>query len=493
MQKEVLSVKKILSLSLVTLLVLSMFSISFNSLAYASEGYVCKANYYFMNKDMSTYSLDKTESKTVTANETYSPTVYEYKGFVSPKQKTVVADKARTVNYFYERETYTIEYIADESDVVPESQDTIFGVETKLTKIKPERDGYTFLGWADTENSDKVKFQSGDTISCESNLILYAVWKVNTYIISFDSNGGELCDSMAYDYGSTYDELPLSEKAGYNFGGWYYDSELTQPVNKGDAVTSDGDKVFYAKWNERKITSVEISTLPENIKYFVGDVPNTKGLSLTAFYDNGETQTLTSGYTIECDEFNKAGEYEVTVNYKGLSCKYSVEVSEVELSSLEITSLPKALTYYTEDSLNTTGMVVEVKYNNGKTKIISEGYIAEYDFSLSGECEVTVLYTEYGVTVFDTFKVTVLEIPQIYSDDISAEKDELIAIPVYIKNNSGLMGYHINLTFDSNVLTPEYTKASELFSSGYYNDSIGTDVKGNLSVVWTRTEEVTED
>ena len=180
MQKEVLSVKKILSLSLVTLLVLSMFSISFNSLAYASEGYVCKANYYFMNKDMSTYSLDKTESKTVTANETYCPTVYEYKGFVSPKQKTVVADKARTVNYFYERETYTIEYIADESDVVPESQDTIFGVETKLTKIKPERDGYTFLGWADTENSDKVKFQSGDTISCESNLILYAVWKVNT-------------------------------------------------------------------------------------------------------------------------------------------------------------------------------------------------------------------------------------------------------------------------------------------------------------------------
>ncbi len=488
--------KKILSLSLVTLLVLTAFSTGFESFAlkaYATEGYVCTANYYFMNEDMSTYSLDKTEAQTIAVNEVFSPVVYDYKGFISPKQKRVVADKARIVNYFYDRETYTIEYFADGSDVVPESQDAVFGTEAKITKIRPEKDGYTFLGWTDKENSNIVKYQSGDTINCESNVFLYAVWKINTYIISFDSNGGTLCESVAYEYGSTYDELPLSEKSGYKFDGWYYDIELTQAVNIEDSVDSTGDKTLYAKWNERKITSVDLTTLPQNTEYFVGDTLTTTGLELLVSYDNGETETVASGYTVECDEFKNAGAFEVTVNYKGMSCRYSVNVSEVELSALKVTTLPKNLTYYAEDSLDTTGMVVEVTYNNGKTKIINEGYTAEYDFSVSGESQVTVIYSEYGVTVYDTFKVNVLEMPEVYSADISAEKDDVIAVPIYIKNNLGLMGYHINLTFDSNAFTPEYTEASELYKSGYFNDNIGTENDGTLSVVWTGTEAVAED
>ncbi len=487
--------RKILSLSLTTLLVVSAFSVGLESVALnvsATEGANCKANYFLMNKDMSTYSLDKTENTTVSLNSEYSPTVYNYEGFISPKQKTVTADSDKTVNYFYERETYTIEYIAEGSDVVPESQKKIFGVDTKVTKIKPEKEGYTFLGWAESEEAQEIAYKSGDTISFEGDMKLYAVWSINTYIVSFDTNGGKPCDSLAYEYGSVYGELPVSEKSGYNFGGWYFDSELNNPVGIEDKLDSEGDKIFYAKWIDRKITSLSITTIPTKTSYFVGDTVSTAGLELSATYDNGETESVKDGYTLEYDELKSAGMYEVTVSYEGLSCTYNIDVANVELTTLEIKTLPEITSYYVDDSLNTKGMVVEIIYNNGKTKIISD-YISEYDFSVAGQSEVKVSYTEYGITVFDSFTVTVIEKPEIYSEQISAEKGDTIAVPVYIRNNGGLMGYHIKLSYDINAFKPASTEVSENFAAGMYNDNIGVESQGALSAVWTGTDVVTQD
>lgn len=495
MYKEVVKMKKILALALTTLLTLSAFSVGLETFALrvvATEGYTCKANYYLMNKDMSTYFLDKTETEIIAPDQEYAPQVYDYEGFISPKQKTVTASADKTVNYFYERETYTIDYVTPESNDTPESQIKIYGIDTKVTKIKPERKGYTFAGWSNSEDSQEIAYQSGDIIEYEGNLTLYAVWKINTYIVSFDSNGGALCEALAYEYGDTYGELPVSEKSGYSFGGWYYDSELNTPVSDDDTVDASGDRIFYAKWIERNITSLTIASLPEKTDYFVGDNIITTGLTLSASYDNGETEVVTSGYTTECAELKDVGDYEVAVSYEGLSCTYNINVSAVELIALEIKKLPQTVAYYVDDSLDTSGMVAEIKYNNGKSRVIND-YIAEYDFSVAGEAMVTVIYTEYGITVSDSFDVTVIEKPIVYSEDVTAEKGQTIAVPVYIKDNSGLMGYHIKLSFDSDVLSPISTEASDIFAAGMYNDSVGVDNTGVLSVAWTGTKAVVED
>ena len=146
--------KRILALILTVLLVIpaGMTQVA------ASESYTCTVKYFLMNKDMSTYHLDKTETFVISENEAFSPEVYQYEGFVSPKQKSVVADRNRTVNYFYERETYTIKYITSGSDDTPESQEKIFGIDAKITKIIPEREGYTFAGWTDSASSDEIVY-----------------------------------------------------------------------------------------------------------------------------------------------------------------------------------------------------------------------------------------------------------------------------------------------------------------------------------------------
>ena len=60
-----------------------------------------------------------------------------------------------------------------------------------------------------------------------------------------------------------YDEIPVVQKEGYIFDGWYYDKEFTKKVNatttlditpqpiyeQKDCITGYNDITLYAKWN----------------------------------------------------------------------------------------------------------------------------------------------------------------------------------------------------------------------------------------------------
>ena len=42
-----------------------------------------------------------------------------------------------------------------------------------------------------------------------SNITLTAMWKVNTYTITFDSDGGSACDPMTFAFGAAIDSTAL--------------------------------------------------------------------------------------------------------------------------------------------------------------------------------------------------------------------------------------------------------------------------------------------
>lgn len=53
---------------------------------------------------------------------------------------------------------------------------------------------------------------------------------------------------VANGYALTSGDLPTLEDAGgATFGGWFYDSELTDQATVGDIVSED--LTLYAKWN----------------------------------------------------------------------------------------------------------------------------------------------------------------------------------------------------------------------------------------------------
>ncbi|WP_179216023.1 InlB B-repeat-containing protein, partial [Paenibacillus sp. MY03] len=66
------------------------------------------------------------------------------------------------------------------------------------------------------------------------------------YTVSFESNGGSSLQPLSVGHGTALvePEAPIFE--GYTFGGWYADSELTEPYLFSAAVK--GNVTLYAKW-----------------------------------------------------------------------------------------------------------------------------------------------------------------------------------------------------------------------------------------------------
>lgn len=80
----------------------------------------------------------------------------------------------------------------------------------------------------------------------------------------------------------------------------------------------------------------------------------------------------------------------------------------------------------------------------------------------------------------------------ICGDDICVEPEETIfTVPVRIKYNHGIMGYKIDLHYDSSVLIPMQVSAGTDFSQGVFEHNI--DESGSVYTVWAGSSEVKTD
>lgn len=94
------------------------------------------------------------------------------------------------------------------------------------------------------------KNESQEVIDTLNYKVLTLVAKAieGEFTITLHPNGGELSTtSITVNNGDTIDELPTPVKGVYKFDGWFYDSELTNPVDLSVAPTSNDD--YYAKWS----------------------------------------------------------------------------------------------------------------------------------------------------------------------------------------------------------------------------------------------------
>jgi uncharacterized repeat protein (TIGR02543 family) len=88
-------------------------------------------------------------------------------------------------------------------------------------------------------------------VTVSGDQTLYAKWTVNTYTITFDTQGGTTTDSVtkSVTYGSTYGDFPEVEREGYMFAGWWTgtDSESIGVTSTSEVTVTD-DQKLYAKW-----------------------------------------------------------------------------------------------------------------------------------------------------------------------------------------------------------------------------------------------------
>lgn len=148
-------------------------------------------------------------------------------------------------------DSYTIAYNANGGSGAPSSQTKYYGKNITLSSTKPTRTGYSFQGWGTSSSDTSVDYSAGATYSANASITLYAIWKANTYTVSYNANGGSGApSSQTKTYGV---DLTLSStkptRTDYNFKGWGTSaSATTVSYASGAKYTSNAAITLYAIW-----------------------------------------------------------------------------------------------------------------------------------------------------------------------------------------------------------------------------------------------------
>lgn len=80
----------------------------------------------------------------------------------------------------------------------------------------------------------------------------------------------------------------------------------------------------------------------------------------------------------------------------------------------------------------------------------------------------------------------------VYAQTVTVEAGEDVSIPIRIENNGGFMGFSVMATYDASVFTAVSAQRGTMLN-GMFNDSIGVSVAGTFTVVYSGTENCTQD
>ena len=153
----------------------------------------------------------------------------------------------------------------------------------------------------------------------------------------------KLPDKTAYEKGETFDPTGIIVTGTYSDGstapitGYAISAMNALKTGKQTLTVTYSDPVsgqtFTAQFDVTvgvsapTLTSIAVRTMPTKTVYAVGESFDQSGLTLTATFSDGSTQTITNGFT--CTGFNAAtaGTKTITVTYNGKTTTFTVTVN----------------------------------------------------------------------------------------------------------------------------------------------------------------------
>ena len=220
---------------------------------------------------------------------------------------------------------YLVQFVDLEGNIIsaqliPEGYDAI-------APTPPEIPGYEFISW------------TGDYLDVTSNLVIYGAYETLTYQITFDSQGGSLCESLSFNYGDNV-TLPIPSMNGYTFKGWFkgIDNNSEQLYNT-TALTAN--ITVYARWQESSIKYVSNET---ELKSALNDSLIEEIIFMNDIEVYGLTE-ITRSVTINGNGYSLGTNSQNTIfsvkEFTDLSSDYNVYPSngEVKFMNIEFLSL----------------------------------------------------------------------------------------------------------------------------------------------------------
>ena len=158
------------------------------------------------------------------------------------------------------------------------------------------------------------------------------------------------------------------------------DSTVFTPASNGGGFTDTCEVTVMPA----VVTSIEIKTMPIKLYYYVGDTLDTAGLTLSATYNNGITQTMSSGFDCTPMALDEQDYMSVTVTFCGQTCTFDVVVF-VNANDFAVTAIPDQM--YTGEAITPE---ISVFYNGCKLIVNTDYTIAYVNNINPGTATVTI-------------------------------------------------------------------------------------------------------
>jgi uncharacterized repeat protein (TIGR02543 family) len=132
------------------------------------------------------------------------------------------------------------------------------GATVSLDSVTFLKTGWSFVGWATSPSGDAIYANGGKYTMGNSDMTLYAQWKQNKHVITFDKNDSTATGTMASQTIAEGTKANLSvnafSKSGWNFAGWATSSTSNAVyANQDDYTMGTVDVTLYAKWTPKEL------------------------------------------------------------------------------------------------------------------------------------------------------------------------------------------------------------------------------------------------
>ena len=113
-----------------------------------------------------------------------------------------------------------------------------------------QREGHQFLGWFVSKSSESPIYNTADPVI--NSFTLYAKWRINSYQVNFDSQGGTEVLGYTALYQSSIEPPENPIKNGFVFVGWSLE-QASDEIYEFDTMPGH-DLLLYAIWEENTNT-----------------------------------------------------------------------------------------------------------------------------------------------------------------------------------------------------------------------------------------------
>lgn len=256
---------------------------------------------------------------------------------IAAQRSTYASAKAKDHS---EKPIFTLTLNANDGDDDPETFDVVSaeaGYSRKAPNCPFACVGRTFVQWNTEPDGSGNTYAVGDWIKLSDDLVLYAQWETNTYVVTFESNGGSRVDRQRVMHGDMVVRPDDPTRDGYKFAGWFVDGSLKFAFDF--TIPVAGPLTLHAKW---KKLSIEDATVSLGVQTYTYDGSAKRPIPEVRL--GGKTLRPRVDYLVTYKNNVEAGTGVCTVTGRGLYVGKSIAEFVIEPASFSVLA-PKAQTY----------------------------------------------------------------------------------------------------------------------------------------------------